>query len=259
VELGDMSQSQLRDAMNTALPGARYKPVKVPVAWARHRIAEGQKRLTELGRPEPLGVTSARDLLEPAPETVPEHPFDAEGLELSDEDAREYAKASSKLHNLPEFAGWFPPKPAVDELLAKVGQELTPGQEPDESVFKPVLEEQIDQATDRYFSPQRRATLASAMKDSALSVLSRDGEESALEVVGTMKIMEQAGLITDPPHEIPFLRGFFEKAINLLLIQGNGRLRIPMRGARPGEAPNAEPASGEAPSSAREESEENRA
>ncbi len=35
-----------------------------------------------------------------------------------------------------------------------------------------------------------------------------------------MKVIEAAGLVTDPPHEVPFLRGFFDKAIGGLLAQG---------------------------------------
>jgi len=47
-------------------------------------------------------------------------------------------------------------------------------------------------------------------------------------VVGAMKGIEKAGLITDPPHKVPFLLGFFEKAIAVLLAQGNGQLRVPI-------------------------------
>ena len=94
--------------------------------------------------------------------------------------------------------------------------------------MRALVEEQVRAATDRWFSPQRRAALVRAMKDSALSVLSRDGEVKALEVVAAMKAIEEAGLITNPPHEVAFLRAFFEKALSLLLTQGGGRLRIPM-------------------------------
>ena len=63
------------------------------------------------------------------------HPFDAEGLELSLEDAADMVKNSAQLHNLPELAGWFPDKGAVDELFAFVGKGLSdaghdPTQEP---------------------------------------------------------------------------------------------------------------------------------
>ena len=67
------------------------------------------------------------------------------------------------------------------------------------------------------------------MRDSALSVLQRAGEQPALEVVAAMKSILAAGLITNPPREVPFLRAFFDKAIGLMVAQGGGQLRIPIR------------------------------
>jgi hypothetical protein len=233
VNVGELSQSQLKEAMASALPGAQYRPVKVPVEWARQRIAQARKRHGERGIPEPLGVTSAQSLLEPVPSAAQEHPFDTEGLELSEDDAKDFANNSAALHLLPEFQGWFPPKTALDELLYKVGEALAasgvePGGETPADLMKEKLDAEILSSTDRYFSPERRSDLTRAMKDSALSVLSREGEVRALEIVGTMKMIDQAGLITNPPHEIPFLRVLFEKGISALAMQGGGRLRIPI-------------------------------
>lgn len=245
VDVLEVSQSQLRDAMGRVLPGAEYKPVKVGVEWARARIAAARKRHTETAAPEPLGLTSARDLLEPVPNVFPPHPFDEEGLELSEEDAQSLATNSQLLHNLPEFRGWFPPDHAVNELLAKLGESLTPGEEPDPAFLSERLELEIRAATDRYFAPQRRDDLVRAMRDSALSVLAREGEQKALEVVAAMKVIESAGLITNPPQEVSFLRGFFEKAVSLILAQNQGRLRIPI--AKPQSQPLPEPDHGEQP------------
>jgi hypothetical protein len=66
------------------------------------------------------------------------------------------------------------------------------------------------------------------MKDSALSVLGRDGKEKALEVVAAIGAIERSGLITDPPREVPFLRAFFDKALAVLAAQGGGQLRVPV-------------------------------
>jgi len=66
------------------------------------------------------------------------------------------------------------------------------------------------------------------MKDSALSVLSREGEVRTLEVVATMKNIRDAGLITNLPHEVGFLRAFFDKAISAMAYQDGGRIRIPI-------------------------------
>ena len=231
VNVGDLSQSQLKDALTRALPGADYRPVKVPVPWARARIAAARKAHAARGVPEPLGFASTQNLLEPVPSEPEEHPFDGEGLELGDEDAQDLAKNSHGLHLLPEFRGWFPPKQAIDEMLFKLGERLTPGSEPNPEEMKTKLEEEIVSATDRYFTPERREALARAMKDSALSVLSREGEVRALEVVAIMKNIRDAGLITNPPHEVGFLRAFFDKAISAMAYQDGGRLRIPIPNA----------------------------
>jgi hypothetical protein len=90
------------------------------------------------------------------------------------------------------------------------------------------LSEQIAAATDRYFTPERRARLVVALKDAALSVLPREGEEIALQLSALAKVAAEAGLITNPPREIPFLRGYFEKAVSLLAMQNQGRIRIPV-------------------------------
>ncbi len=235
VNQGDLSQTQLKEALQRALPGAEYRPVKVPVAWARGRIAAARKTHASRGLPEPLGFSSAASLLEPIPSELEEHPFDGEGLELGDEDAQDLAKNSQGLHLLPEFRGWFPPKPVVDELLGKVGEGLTPGVEPAPEELQKKLEEEIVSATDRYFTPERREQLVRMMKDSALSVLSREGEVRTLEVVATMKNILNAGLITNPPHEVGFLRAFFDKAISAIAYQDGGRLRIPMRAPAPAQ------------------------
>ena len=238
VNVGDLSQSQLKDALARALPGADYRPVKVPVGWARGRIAAARKAHALRGVPEPLGFASASTLLEPIPSEPEEHPFDGEGLELGEEDAQDLAKNSHSLHLMPEFRGWFPPKHAVDEMLVKLGASFTPGTEPGPEDLQKNLELEIQAATDRYFTPERREQLARMMKDSALSVLSREGEVRTLEVVATMKNIRDAGLITNPPHEVGFLRAFFDKAVSALAYQDGGRLRIPIPRAE-GSAPEA--------------------
>ncbi len=97
VNVGDLSQSQLKEAIAKALPGADYRPVKVPVGWARSRIAAARKTHAARGVPEPLGFSSAQSLLEPVPSEPEEHPFDSEGLELGDEDAQESGQELTRL------------------------------------------------------------------------------------------------------------------------------------------------------------------
>ena len=229
---GDMTQTDLKDSFQRASRGA-YRPVKIPVEYARFRIADARRRQKERGLAETLGFANGESLLAGAPAEA-EHPFDTEGLELGDEDAKELAAKSGDLHALPEFGSWLPERAAVDELLFKVGQTLTPGEQPAQAEFEAALRAELLSAVDRYFTPERRASLILRMKDSALGVLARDGEERALEVVAAMKAIEKTGLITDPPQEVPFLRAFFDKAIAVLLAQGNGQLRVPIpRAAAP--------------------------
>lgn len=233
VDVGELSQSQLKDALAKAMPGARFKAVNVPVDWARKRIADARARHAAQKIPEPMGFGRAESLLLPVPSDAVAHPFDSEGFELSLEDAAEMVKSSAELHQLPELAGWFPEKGAVDEMFSFIGKSLAdaghdPSKEPPAEALRDALTEQIAAATDRYFTPERRARLVVALKDAALSALPREGEEKALQIAALAKVASEAGLITNPPREIPFLRGYFEKAVSVLAMQNQGRIRIPV-------------------------------
>jgi hypothetical protein len=118
-------------------------------------------------------------------------------------------------------------------MIAGVGQELGPEGSKDPERVNQVVAAAIEAATDRYFTPERRAGLVALMKDAALGVLATHGEVRALEVVAAMKSIESAGLITNPPREVPFLKAFLEKAVLALAMQSGGRLSVPM----PAEAP----------------------
>jgi hypothetical protein len=175
-------------------------------------------------------MTTAHSLLEPLPAEPPPHPFDEEGLELADEDAIETAKTSGQLHNVPEFRSWLPSNAAMQEILLNVGQKLTPGETPEPGVVTEHLQAEVLSATDRYFTPEVRDELVRRMKDSALSVLAREGEQKALEVAAAIQTIAKCGLVTNPPRDVPFLRTFFDKAVALMIAQGSGRLRIPVQG-----------------------------
>ena len=249
VENASMSHSGLKEYFAKLLPGAGYGATLVPADWVRHAIAGARRVHRERGLPEPLGFTTAQSLLEPVPEAEPEHPFDAEGLELADEDALEMSKTSAALHNIPEFRSWLPTNSAMEEVLAKVGEKLTVGETPEPSVVTEHLRTEGDAATDRFFSPDVREELIRRMRDSAMSILAREGEQRALEVVAAMKAIAKCGLVTDPPRDVPFLKAFFDKAIAMLIAQNGGRIRIPVSGkptADAGPAHAGEAAAGEA-------------
>jgi hypothetical protein len=234
VQTGSIGLARIKESMSQALGGAGYGPVSVPWAWAQYRVAE--RRAWHLARsvPEPLGMTAAQKFLESAPTAAPPHPFDEEGLALGDEDAEKLARDSAVLHQWPEFRSWLPPERSVQELLMQMGRRLSPDQQLSREQFDPVVREQVAAATDRYFTPERRAVLAQRMKDSGLSVLARLGETAALQVAAVVHVTRGAGLITNPPSAVQFLTGYFDKALALLAAQQGGQLRIPI--PRPEEA-----------------------
>ena len=239
VEAGEQSQSQLREAMLRLVPGGALRPISVPVEWVRYRISQARAKHKVHGIPQPLGLTTAATLLEPLPAVPPPHPLDGCTLSPTEDLLKAAPQASGALHRLPEFRGWLPPKEAVDAMLAQVGEGLEPGEQPSQEKLSRLVEEAVVKMTDHFFAPQVRDGLVATMKDSTLSVLGREGERIALEVLATMKVISQAGLITNPPHEIGFLRGFFDKAIAVLLAQGQGNLRIPIRQTAPEQGTNA--------------------
>jgi hypothetical protein len=122
---------------------------------------------------------------------------------------------------------WLPEGRALDELLRKVGEKLSAGDTEDAKKVDEVLQEEIKSATDRYFTPEQRALIARRMRDAAISIRQRAGDERAKEVLRAAKAIEAAGLITSPPSELEFLRVFFQKGLSVLA-QQQGGLRVPV-------------------------------
>ena len=242
VQTGTLALSKIKESMNQALGGAGYGPVAVPYGWSQYRIAERRAWHLAQNVPEPLGMTAAQRLLEGAPSVAPAHPFDEEGLALGDEDAEKLARDSTLLQRWPEFGSWLPPERSVQELLLAVGRRLPPDRQLSSEELAPLLREQVAAATDRHFTPERRAVLARRMKDSALSVVARLGEHAGLQVSAVIHVIQGAGLITNPPSDLKFLTGYFDKALAILAGQQGGQLRIPIQ--RPASADAAESASG---------------
>jgi hypothetical protein len=228
VQTGTLALSKIKETMAQALGGAGYGPVGVPWAWAQYRVAERRAWHLAQNVPEPLGMTAAQKLLEGAPTVAPPHPFDEEGLALGDEDAEKLARDSGVLHQWPEFGSWLPPERSVQELLMQIGRRLPPEPNISKERLEPVMREQVAAATDRHFTPERRAVLAQRMKDSALSVIARLGEHAGLQVSAVIHVIQGAGLITNPPSDVKFLTGYFDKALALLAAQQGGQLRIPI-------------------------------
>lgn len=268
---GWLSGSQLREGRVRAQESLGTAPVAVPVEWARHRIAQAKRQNASSGQVVPLGYEGCRELVEPAPEAEPRHPLADLEEQLTAEVVVEHAARSQALHDEPEFRSWLPNRQALDEMLQGLGQKLGPDGLRDGARVNAAMREEIDAATDRFFSPEVRAVVAGRMRDSAISLRVRKGDAAALTALAVARAVKEAGLITAPPREIPFLSAFFQKALAMLAQQSGGQLRIPVpagavraagaraeegggatpgeegapgEGGEGGEAPAAEPAEG---------------
>ncbi|AKT44196.1 hypothetical protein [Chondromyces crocatus] len=239
---GWLSGSQLKEGRARALESLGTAPVPVPVAWARHRIAQARKQNATSGQVIPLGFEGCRELVETAAEVEAKHPVADLEEQITAELVAEHAPKSLALHDEPEFRGWLPTRQAMDEALQGLGQKLGPDGLQDPAKVNAALREEIEAATDRFFSPEVRAVFAERMRDSAVSLRARRGDAAALGALAVARAIREAGLITSPPREIPFLTSFFNKALAMMAQQGGGQLRIPMpmgsvpQGAGEGEA-----------------------
>jgi hypothetical protein len=227
-------------------------PVAVPLEWARYRIAEARRRNDSSGQVVPLGLDSCAPLFQPVPESPPDHPIGELGAELKDAEVSAAAADSEALHAEPEFRSWLPERPALDEMLRNVGARVGAEGADDRELVDKVLAEEIEAATDRFFSPEVRKALAKRMKDSAISIRDRQDDAAARRVLSVAKAIEEAGLITSPPREVPFLLGFFRKSMALMAQQGDGRLQVPI--PAPAAAPAPEDTGGQDDATAPRES-----
>src|SRR5262249_17702555 len=128
---------------------------------------------------------------------------------------------------------WVPDGGAIQLLLMKLGEALGGGATEDREKVDEAIGAQISAATDRFFIPEARAAVAEMMKDSAISVLAPAGRQRAADVVAPAWAVLAAGLVTSPPSDIPFLRGFFQKALAILAARSGGQLPVPMAGPPP--------------------------
>ncbi len=221
---GWMSRSQIKEAHQRVADASGSAPVTVPAEWARWRVEVALKENAKSGQLVPLGLERCKELLEPKPASEPKHP--AHELEVTiTEDA---TSAASDLHAEPELRGWMPEARAIDELVQKVGAKLSAEDAKDAEKVDVVLKEEVKLATDRYFTPEQRALLAQRMRDIAVAVRQRAGDDRAKDVLRAAKAIESAGLITSPPSDLEFLRFFFQKGIAFRAQAGGGSLRVPV-------------------------------
>lgn len=221
---GWMSRSQIKEAHQRIADSSGIAPASVPVEWVRWRVQKALEQNAKSGQLVPLGLQRCKELLEPVVESEPTHPTSE--LEASLGDAK--LEAPVALHNEPELRSWLPDMNAVQEILQRVGQKLNQEDANDQQKVDEVLKEEMKLATDRYFTPEQRAALAGRMRDAALTIRHRAGDERAKDILRAAKAIESAGLITAPPSELEFLRAFFQKGISVLAQQTGGQLRVPV-------------------------------
>ncbi len=205
-------------------------PIPVPLEWARRAVAEGRKRNDVSKQIVPLGYDSCLVLVGPAPTSAVPHPVEAlAAAEPSKADLEAALVDADKLHNEPEFAAWAVDRATLSELVAKVGERLTGAAVEDRAAVDKALEEETAAATDRWFSPERREAIAARLRDAAIAIRARRGDEAARRVLVLAEAVRRAGLVTDPPRDNPFLRAFFQKGMAWMARENQGRLEAPPR------------------------------
>lgn len=226
---GWMSRSQIKEAHQRIADSSGIAPASVPVEWVRWRIQQALQLNSKSGQLVPLGLERCKDLLEPAVGEEPKHPTSDLEEKLGDTAATD----AQGLHNEPEFRSWIPDTRAIEDVLGRVGAKLGADDVKNQQKVDEVLKEEMKLATDRYFTPEQRTQLARWMRDAAVTIRQRAGEERAAEVLRTARAIEQAGLITSPPSEIEFLRVYFQKGIAVMAQRTGGQLRVPVSAGAP--------------------------
>lgn len=225
VNRGNPSAGNLRQLFQGWVARAGRAPSEVPLEFARHRIAEA--RATSVARKAvlPMGIDAAKELLGDltAKTAAPPHPIEGEGLKIPTDDAAVKARVdgSMHLHEEPEFASWLPDDPAGVALLQSINDRVQalgvlPGMTADEEQQKKIdtaVNEAIDEAANAYFDDERKKLYVARMRDAAWSLLSAGLVERAIDTLLVAAAIGRAGVISDQPSEIPFVRGMFVKLI----------------------------------------------
>jgi hypothetical protein len=233
---GTLSHSKLREWESERRVNRGYDAIPVPIEWARWRLGQARLQNGRSGVLLPLELDRFQHLLTPVPSSDPGHPAAQLGLSAEADPVR--VARSLSLHLEPEFRAFGLPREVMQEMLSEVGKRLASlGRNAEQGEVEQFIEEEKRAATDRFFQEDVRKQLAAQMYDLLLSVHHRLGKDKALDLLATREAVLTAGLITQPPSEIPFLVGFFDKTLAMLINEGNGQLSIPM----PRPAPNAGP------------------
>lgn len=206
-----LSYSQIKESRARALDSLGVAPVAVPLEWARHRVAKARAQNAISKQILPLGLEACRELVEPAPREEPPHPVADLEAGLTGEEAKQLAERSGELHAEPEFRSWMPERAALDEIVRNVSAALAGDAGEGGEKVAEALRQEMAAAADRYFTAEIRGLVAERMRDAAISVRARRGDEKAREVLAVARCVADAELAAQP-RELPFLFKFFEKA-----------------------------------------------
>jgi hypothetical protein len=225
INRGNPSAGNLRQIWNGWVSRAGRAPSEVPVEFARRRIAEARAMSVSRKAVLPMGIDGAKELLGDLSVAgdAPKHPL--EGEELAIPTAEDAVKArlegSMHHHEEPEYASWLPDDPAGVALLQSINERVqglgvAPGSPPDEELQKKIdatVNEAIDEAANAYFDDEKKKLYVSRLKDAAWSLYKAGLIDRAIDSAIVANAIERAGVISDRPSEIPFIRGMFVKLI----------------------------------------------
>lgn len=216
LERGRPTAGNLKQVYHAWVGRVGRQPAVVPVEYARARIAQARAISAARKAVPPMGLSAAAELLEPVPASVT-HPIDGESLAIPSEEAAVKARldGSMRLHEEPEFGTWLPENPAASQLLQSLNERVVALAEGDRTPEKvdPIVNTAIEEAADAYFSEERKRIYAGRLADAAWSLYQAGRIDKAIDTVLVARAIERAGVVSDRPSDIPFVRGMFLKLI----------------------------------------------
>ena len=229
--VGQLAGKHIRRWKDRVEDSMGVPPIEVPLDWARYAVAEGRKLNGVSKQIVPMGFDACLALVAPPPVVAPAHPMAAFLYEPSKAELETALVDADLLHNEPEFGTWVVGRGALQELVAKVAERLSAADAENRDAVDKVLEDEARAATDRYFTVERREAIAVRMRDVAISIRARRGDELARRVLVVADAIRRAGLVTDAPRENAFLRAFFQKGMAMMARENQGRIAGSSRSA----------------------------
>jgi hypothetical protein len=224
INRGNPSAGNLRQIWQGWVSRAGRSPTEVPVEYARRRIAEARAVSVARKAVLPMGIDGSKELLGDLTKINDgKHPLDGEDLVVPSEEnaVKARVEGSMHLHEEPEFASWLPDDPAGVALLQSINERVQaigvlPGSHADEEQQKKIdvaVNEAIEEAANAYFDDERKKLYVARMRDAAWSLYKSGLIDRAVDALVVANAIERAGVISDRPSEIPFVRGMFVKLI----------------------------------------------